>query len=110
MTSTLQQEASRKLRFSRSDDARRAAAVRERLHHLHAYRLDDAVGDGARRGPAQARELYGAEYVPAEPRATTRKVKNAQEAHEAIRPPATASARPGEVRGSSRRRVRGCTS
>ena len=29
----------------------RAAAVRERLHHLHAYRLDDAVGVGRRRGP-----------------------------------------------------------
>ena len=32
------------------------------------------------------RELYGAEYVPAAPRQYTRKVKNAQEAHEAIRP------------------------
>ncbi len=31
--------------------AHRAAAVRERLHHLHAYRLDDVVGDGADGGP-----------------------------------------------------------
>ena len=35
---------------------------------------------------AQARELYGAEYVPDTPRVYTSKVKNAQEAHEAIRP------------------------
>ncbi len=35
---------------------------------------------------AQAAELYGAQYVPAEPRRYARKVKNAQEAHEAIRP------------------------
>src|SRR5260370_14137030 len=35
---------------------------------------------------AQARELYGAEYVPNAPRVYTSKVKSAQEAHEAIRP------------------------
>ena len=35
----------------RADDAHRAAAVRERLHHLHAYRLDHAVGDGDQRRP-----------------------------------------------------------
>ncbi len=34
-----------------ADDARRAAPVRERLHHLHAHRLDDAVGVGTERGP-----------------------------------------------------------
>ena len=33
------------------DDVGRAAALRERLHHLHAHRLDDAVGHGGRRGP-----------------------------------------------------------
>ena len=49
------------------DDARRPAPLRERLHHLHAHRLDDAVGVGARpRRATQARELYGAEYVPGE--------------------------------------------
>ena len=35
---------------------------------------------------SQARSLYGAEYVPDKPRTYDRKVKNAQEAHEAIRP------------------------
>jgi DNA topoisomerase-1 len=68
-------------------DARRPAALRERLHHLHAHRLGDhAVGVRALGRAAQARDLYGADYVPDSPRRYTAKVKNAQEAHEAIRP------------------------
>ena len=88
MTSTLQQEASRKLRLQlAADDARRPAPLRERLHHLHAHRLDDAVRVGAHGRPRrQAAELYGAECGPGEPRRYERRVKNAQEAHEAIRP------------------------
>jgi len=46
---------------------------------------------------AQARELYGDAYVPAEVRRYTRKVKNAQEAHEAIRPAGDTFRTPGEV-------------
>ena len=46
---------------------------------------------------AQARELYGPEYVPAAPRQYTRKVKNAQEAHEAIRPAGETFRTPGQV-------------
>ena len=53
------------------DDARRAAAVRERLHHLHAHRLDDAVGVGAEGRARQAAELFGAEYVPGSRAATS---------------------------------------
>ena len=66
MTSTLQQEASRKLRFSSQTTMRVAQRLYENgLHHLHAHRLDDAVGVGADgRARAQATELYGAEYVP----------------------------------------------
>ena len=69
-TTTLQQEASRKLGLSASrDDAGRPAALRERLHHLHAYRLHDAVGHAPSARPAsQVRELYGAEYLPDAPR------------------------------------------
>ena len=53
----------------RSGRCGRAAALRERLHHLHAYRLDDAVRDRDRRGPARrSRELYGADYLPDQPR------------------------------------------
>jgi DNA topoisomerase-1 len=47
----------------------------------------------------QARELYGDAYVPAEPRLYSRRVKNAQEAHEAIRPAGDAFRTPGEVAG-----------
>ena len=100
MTCTLQQEASRKLGFTAQlTMSRGAAAVRERLHHLHAYRLDDAVGDRADRGSGQARELYGARLRARRAAQYDRKVKNAQEAHEAIRPAGDCSARRPQLRG-----------
>ena len=87
MTSTLQQEASRKLRFG----AQRTMQVAQRLYEqgwITYMRTDSTtLSDqalAASRG--QAAELYGAEYVPDKPRRYERKVKNAQEAHEAIRP------------------------
>ena len=46
----------------------------------------------------QARELYGADSVPAQPRQYNRKVKNAQEAHEAIRPAGDRFRTPDQVR------------
>ncbi|HEY5098060.1 MAG TPA: type I DNA topoisomerase [Acidimicrobiales bacterium] len=87
MTSTLQQEAGRKLRFS----SKRAMQVAQRLYEdgwitymrTDSTTLSSQALDAAR---AQARALYGPEYVPAQPRRYERKVKNAQEAHEAIRP------------------------
>ncbi len=87
MTSTLQQEAGRKLRFS----SRRAMQVAQRLYEdgwitymrTDSTTLSAEALDAAR---SQARALYGADYVPAQPRRYERKVKNAQEAHEAIRP------------------------
>ncbi len=87
ITSTLQQEAGRKLRFS----AQRTMQVAQRLYEAgwitymrtDATTLSDQALTAARR---QAGELYGPEYVPAQPRRYERKVKNAQEAHEAIRP------------------------
>jgi len=87
MTSTLQQEAGRKLRFS----AQRAMQVAQRLYEqgwitymrTDSTTLSDEALSAAR---AQAGSLYGPEYVPATPRRYERKVKNAQEAHEAIRP------------------------
>jgi DNA topoisomerase I len=86
-TTTLQQEASRKLGFS----AKYTMSVAQRLYEngyitymrTDSITLSQTAIDAARR---QARELYGADYVPAEPRRYTSKVKNAQEAHEAIRP------------------------
>ena len=86
-TTTLQQEASRKLGFS----AKYTMSVAQRLYEngyitymrTDSITLSQTAIDAAR---AQARELYGAEYVPDAPRTYTSKVKNAQEAHEAIRP------------------------
>ncbi len=87
MTSTLQQEASRKLRFG----AQRTMQVAQRLYEqgwitymrTDSTTLSDEALTAARR---QVAELYGAQFVPARPRRYERKVKNAQEAHEAIRP------------------------
>ncbi len=86
-TTTLQQEASRKLGYS----AKYTMSVAQRLYEngYITYMRTDSVTlsqtaiDAAR---SQARELYGAEYVPDAPRTYANKVKNAQEAHEAIRP------------------------
>src|SRR5271155_1092434 len=87
MTSTLQQEAVRKLRFS----AHRAMQVAQRLYEqgwitymrTDSTTLSDEALTAAR---SQATALYGSDYVPNAPRRYERKVKNAQEAHEAIRP------------------------
>jgi DNA topoisomerase I len=86
-TTTLQQEASRKLGFS----ATYTMSVAQRLYengHITYMRTDSITLSQTAINAArvQARELYGAEYVPDAPRVYTSKVKNAQEAHEAIRP------------------------
>ena len=86
-TTTLQQEASRKLGMSASV----TMSVAQRLYEngfITYMRTDSTTLSGAAVGAArdQVRELYGAEYVPDAPRTYASKVKNAQEAHEAIRP------------------------
>jgi DNA topoisomerase-1 len=87
MTSTLQQEASRKLRFSAQTTMRVAQRLYESGYITYmrtdSTTLSESALAAARR---QATELYGAEFVPAAPRRYERRVKNAQEAHEAIRP------------------------
>src|SRR5947207_1669466 len=87
MTSTLQQEASRKLRFTAQTTMRVAQRLYENGYITYmrtdSTTLSDSALSAAR---AQAREIYGADYVPEKPRRYERKVKNAQEAHEAIRP------------------------
>ena len=100
MTSTLQQEASRKLRMS----AQTAMRVAQRLYengYITYMRTDSTTLSEAALGAArsQARDIYGAEYVPDVPRRYERKVKNAQEAHEAIRPSGDSFRRPAEVAG-----------
>ncbi len=86
-TTTLQQEASRKLGYSAS----MTMSVAQRLYEngfITYMRTDSTTLSSAAVGAArsQVRELYGAEYLPDSPRVYTSKVKNAQEAHEAIRP------------------------
>ncbi|MDX6300759.1 MAG: topoisomerase, partial [Nocardioidaceae bacterium] len=86
-TTTLQQEASRKLGWGAS----RTMSIAQRLYEngfitymrTDSVTLSETAVSAARQ---QARELYGAEYVPDKPRTYTSKVKNAQEAHEAVRP------------------------
>jgi DNA topoisomerase-1 len=99
MTSTLQQEAGRKLRFS----AERTMSIAQRLYEngyitymrTDSTTLSQSAIDAAR---TQARQLYGEEYVYPSARQYTRKVKNAQEAHEAIRPAGETFATPDGVR------------
>jgi DNA topoisomerase I len=86
-TTTLQQEASRKLGFS----SRYTMQLAQRLYengHITYMRTDSVTLSQTALNAArtQARELYGAEYVPDAPRVYDSKVKSAQEAHEAIRP------------------------
>ena len=87
MTSTLQQEASRKLRLPAATTMRLAQDLYEAGYITYmrtdSTTLSDQALDAAR---GAVRELYGDEYLPASPRRYDKKVKNAQEAHEAIRP------------------------
>ncbi|MFE9836404.1 type I DNA topoisomerase [Streptomyces sp. NPDC005551] len=86
-TTTLQQEASRKLGFG----AKATMQVAQKLYEngfitymrTDSTTLSDTAVGAAR---AQVTQLYGADYLPAQPRTYAGKVKNAQEAHEAIRP------------------------
>ncbi|MFV8265744.1 type I DNA topoisomerase [Mycolicibacterium peregrinum] len=98
MTSTLQQEAARKLRFS----SERTMSIAQRLYEngyitymrTDSTTLSESAINAARN---QARQLYGDEYVHPSPRQYTRKVKNAQEAHEAIRPAGDVFQTPGQL-------------
>jgi DNA topoisomerase-1 len=87
MTSTLQQEASRKLRLSSQQTMRVAQRLYENGYITYMRTDSTTLSESALTAARdQARELYGAESVPPKPRRYERKVKNAQEAHEAIRP------------------------
>jgi len=95
ITSTLQQEASRKLGFA----AKRTMQIAQQLYEgvdiggetvgLITYMRTDGIqmaGEGIADARQTIGERYGARYLPAQPRVYTSKAKNAQEAHEAIRP------------------------
>jgi DNA topoisomerase-1 len=87
MTSTLQQEASRKFGMG----ARQAMSAAQRLYeagHITYMRTDgiDMAPEAVMAARDVIRARYGAAYVPASPRMYKNKAKNAQEAHECIRP------------------------
>ncbi|MCP3769671.1 MULTISPECIES: type I DNA topoisomerase [unclassified Streptomyces] len=86
-TTTLQQEASRKLGFG----AKATMQVAQKLYengYITYMRTDSTTlsGTAIAAARAQVTQLYGADYLPPQPRTYAGKVKNAQEAHEAIRP------------------------
>ena len=98
-TTTLQQEASRKLGFG----AKATMQVAQKLYEngfitymrTDSTTLSETAVNAAR---AQVTQLYGADYLPDKPRVYTGKVKNAQEAHEAIRPSGDRFRTPAETR------------
>ena len=100
-TSSLQQEASRKLRLG----ARQAMRVAQSLYEngYITYMRTDSVtlsGEAIKASRAQAAELYGSQYVPDKPRYYQSKSQSAQEAHEAIRPAGDRFRTPADVAGS----------
>jgi DNA topoisomerase-1 len=104
MTSTLQQEASRKLRFSAQHTMRVAQRLYENGYITYMRTDSTSLAETAVAAARdQARELYGPDSVPDAPRHYNRKVKNAQEAHEAIRPAGDRFRMPDQVRGEVER-------
>ncbi|MHB1172688.1 MAG: type I DNA topoisomerase [Lacisediminihabitans sp.] len=102
-TSTLQQEAARKLRFS----ARQTMSVAQGLYEngYITYMRTDSLNlsqQAITAARAQASSLYGPETVPEKPRVYASKSKNAQEAHEAIRPAGDAFRTPAQLEGALR--------
>jgi DNA topoisomerase-1 len=100
MTSTLQQEASRKLRWGAQRTMRAAQGLYDNgwitYMRTDSTTLSSSALAAARRS---AGEIYGPEFVADRPRTYDRKVKNAQEAHEAIRPAGDEFRRPAELAG-----------
>ena len=100
MTSTLQQEAGRRLHFT----SERTMRIAQRLYengHITYMRTDSTSlsQQGLSAARNSATSIYGAEYVSDSPRVYDRKVKNSQEAHEAIRPAGESFATPGQLSG-----------
>jgi DNA topoisomerase I len=99
-TSTLQQEASRKLRFAAQTTMRVAQRLYEAGHITYMRTDSTTLSEAALRAArAQATELYGPDSVPTAPRRYETKSANAQEAHEAIRPAGDRFRLPKELAG-----------
>ncbi|MDO5721343.1 MAG: type I DNA topoisomerase [Actinomycetaceae bacterium] len=99
-TSTLQQEAGRKLRWNARDTMRTAQSLYENGFITYMRTDSTALSEEATAAArAQARELFGAGSVPDRPRVYQKKAKGAQEAHEAIRPAGDYFRTPAQVAG-----------
>lgn len=97
-TSTLQQEASRKLHWNASSTMRTAQSLYESGYITYMRTDSTALSSQAiQAARAQAAELYGADSVPEKPRFYGNVSKGAQEAHEAIRPAGDHFRTPAEV-------------
>jgi DNA topoisomerase-1 len=99
-TSTLQQEASRKLRYSSRQTMSFAQSLYENGYITY-MRTDSPTlsKQAVQAARSQAAELYGAQTLPEKPRVYTGKSKGAQEAHEAIRPAGDTFQRPSALKG-----------
>ena len=98
-TSTMQQEAGRKLRLGARETMRVAQSLYQNGHIT--YMRTDSISLSAQAisaARAQAVQLYGESSIPASPRQYASKVKNAQEAHEAIRPAGDTFKTPEQMR------------
>ncbi|MEW6420944.1 MAG: type I DNA topoisomerase [Deinococcota bacterium] len=100
ITSTLQQEGSRKLGFA----ATRTMRAAQRLYeggYITYMRTDSTTlsAEAVNAARAQVRAMYGEDYLSPQPRVYTKKAKNAQEAHEAIRPAGSSFRTPDALRG-----------
>lgn len=99
-TSTLQQEAARKLRYS----AKRTMQIAQKLYengYITYMRTDSTnlAESAVKEARSLATKLYGEEYISPTPRQFASKIKNAQEAHEAIRPSGSTFRLPEKLRG-----------
>ncbi|HMJ78213.1 MAG TPA: type I DNA topoisomerase, partial [Iamia sp.] len=103
MTSTLQQEGGRKLRMTAAGVMRVAQELYQGGYITYmrtdSINLSETAINAAR---SQIRQMYGNDYLPDAPRTYSRKVKNAQEAHEAIRPAGETFRTPDSLRGELR--------
>ena len=99
ITSTLQQEGSRKLGFGAQRTMRSAQKLYEGGYITY-MRTDSTTlsAEAISAARSQVKALYGEAYLPAQPRSYTKKAKNAQEAHEAIRPAGNAFKTPDSLK------------
>jgi len=104
-TSTLQQESARKLRLSAKDTMRVAQSLYENGYITYMRTDSSSLSQQAiTAARTQATALYGADSIPDKPRVYAGKSKNAQEAHEAIRPSGEVFRTPSSLQGALRGR------